>query len=181
MNISDRFSGRPAEERSPQENAIYDALDSHGISFSRVDHDHADTMEDCLKIESVLGAGICKNLLLTNRQETDFYLLLLPGQKIFKTRFLSSQLNCARLSFAGPDHMASLLQTVPGSVSALELLFDRDCRIRLVMDRELMNDSMISGHPGFSTSTLSMALSDLLRYVRSTGHEPTWVDLPSEE
>lgn len=180
MKISEKFSGRPAEERTPQENRIYDALDSLAIPFDRVDHDHADTMEDCLTIEKVLGAPICKNLLLTNRQETDFYLLLLPGQKVFKTKFLSSQLNCARLSFASPEHMASLLQTVPGSASALELLFDTEHRVRLVMDRELQAGPVISGHPGFSTSTLSMSLEDLLRYVRSTGHEPVWVDLPSE-
>lgn len=180
MNISERFAGRPAEERSPQENRIYDALDELNIPYSRVDHDHADTMEDCLKIESVLGAKICKNLLLTNRQETDFYLLLLPGQKIFKTKFLSSQLNCTRLSFATPEHMSSLLQTIPGSASALELLFDTEHRVRLIMDKELQNDPVISGHPGFSTSTLSMSLEDMLRYVRFTGHEPTWVDLPTE-
>ena len=181
MTISERFTGRPAEKRSPQEDQIYDVLTELDIPFYRVDHDHADTMEDCLKIESVLGAKICKNLLLTNRQETDFYLLLLPGQKIFKTKFLSSQLNCARLSFATPEHMSSLLQTIPGSASALELLFDTEHKVRLVMDRDLQKDTVISGHPGFSTSTLSMSLEDMLRYVRFTGHEPVWVDLPIEE
>lgn len=180
MYISEKFNGRPQEARSTQENRIYDALEALQIPFDRVDHDHADTMEDCRKIEVVLGAKICKNLLLCNRQETVFFLLLLPGNKVFKTKYLSSQLNCARLSFATAEHMNELLQTIPGSASALELLFDPDQRVRLVMDRELQTDPVISGHPGFSTSTLALSMEDFLRFVSSTGHTPIWVDLPHE-
>ena len=116
-----RYSGRPAEKRSEQEEAIYDKLDALGIAYDRVDHDAANTMEDCLLIESTLGGKICKNLFLCNRQETDFYLLMMPGGKPFKTKYLSAQLGCARLSFANAEHMAELLHTIPGSVSALEL------------------------------------------------------------
>ena len=175
-----RYSGRPADKRSPQEEAIYDALERLEIPFDRVDHDHADTMEDCLLIESVLGGRICKNLFLCNRQATEFYLLMMPGDKPFKTKYLSAQLGCARLSFADAGHMAALLQTIPGSVSALELLFDTEKKVRLVIDRDLLRDDHVSGHPGFSTSTVRLAGEDMLRYVCSTGHEPTYVDLPAE-
>ena len=175
-----RYAGRPAEKRSEQEEAIYDRLDALGISFERTDHEHADTMEDCLLIESVLGGKICKNLFLCNRQGTAFYLLMMPGDKPFKTKYLSSQLGCARLSFADERHMARYLRTIPGSVSALELLFDTSGQVRLVIDRDLLKDETISGHPGFSTSTIKLAREDMLRYVNSTGHEPTYVDLPAE-
>ncbi|MDO5444057.1 MAG: prolyl-tRNA synthetase associated domain-containing protein [Eubacteriales bacterium] len=175
------YSGRPAEKRSEQENAIYNRLDELGISFFRVDHEHADTMEDCLLIESVLGGKICKNLFLCNRQQTDFYLLLMPGDKPFKTKYLSAQLGCSRLSFADEKHMADLLHTIPGSVSALELLFDTEIKIRLLIDEELMSEETISGHPGFSTSTLRMMRTDLLKYIESTGHIPTIITLPVPE
>ena len=106
MNIDNTlYSGRPTDERSDVEMAIYDKLDALGIEYKRADHDHADTMEDCLAIEKVLGAKICKNLFLCNRQKTSFYMLLMPGDKPFKTKFLTSQLNCARLSFAEADKM----------------------------------------------------------------------------
>lgn len=181
MNIDPvRYSGRPAERRSMQEEAIYDKLEELAIPFDRVDHDHADTMEDCLLIESVLGGKICKNLFLCNRQQTEFYLLMMPGDKPFKTKFLSAQLGCSRLSFADAGHMEQYLHTIPGSVSALELLFDTEGRVRLVVDRDLLGDETVSGHPGFSTSTLRMAREDLLRYVEATGHSPTIIDLPAE-
>lgn len=171
-------TGRPSDQRIPQEEAVYDKLEKLGIEFARVDHDHADTMEDCLKIESILGAKICKNLFLCNRQQTEFYLLMMPGDKPFKTKFLSAQLGCSRLSFADENHMRDYLSTIPGSVSALELLFDKENKVRLVIDRDLMTDEYISGHPGISTSTIRLKKEDLLRYVQEVNHEPTYIDLP---
>lgn len=182
MNIDPtRYSGRPSDDRIPQELAIYDHLDKLGITFDRVDHDHADTMEDCLLIEEVLGGKICKNLFLCNRQQTDFYLLMMPGGKPFKTKDLSPLLGCSRLSFADAGHMDQYLKTIPGSVSALELLFDTEHHVRLVIDRPLLEDDYISGHPGISTSTVRLKKEDLMRYVESTGHTPTVIDLPMPE
>ena len=172
------YTGRPADQRIPQEEAIYDKLDELSIPFARVDHDHADTMEDCLQIESVLGGKICKNLFLCNRQQTQFYLLLMPGDKPFKTKYLSAQLGCSRLSFADAGHMGDYLSTVPGSVSALELIFDVQGKVQLVIDRPLLEEADFCGHPGISTSTLRMEREDLLRYVEAAGHPPVYVDLP---
>ena len=71
MNIDNTlYAGRPTERRSEVEIAIYDKLDALSMDYKRADHDHADTMEDCLAIEKVLGAKICKNLFLANRQRT---------------------------------------------------------------------------------------------------------------
>lgn len=176
-----RHTGRPSQRRSAPEEAIFDQLDALGVTYDRVDHDHADTMEDCLRIEAVLGGRICKNLFLCNRQQTDFYLLLMAGDKPFKTKYLSAQLGCSRLSFADADHMARYLHTVPGSVSPLELVFDTERRVRLVIDRPLLSDEYFCGHPGLSVSTVRMRREDLLRYVSAVGHEPTIIDLPVEE
>lgn len=173
-----QYASRPSDGRIPQELAVYDRLEELNIPYIRVDHDHADTIEFCLEVEAVLGAKICKNLFLCNRQQTEFYLLMMPGDKPFKTKYLSAQLGCARLSFAGAEHMREFLQTVPGSVSALELLFDRENRVRLVIDRDLMQDEYISGHPGISTSTLRLRREDLLKYVEAAGHSPIYVNLP---
>ena len=172
--------GRPREKRTEQENAIYDRLEALQIPFLRADHAPADHMEACKAIEKALDGVICKNLFLCNRQQTDFYLLLLPPDKVFKTKYLSSQLNCARLSFATPEHLDHYLHTRPGSASLLELLFDTDHHVRLVIDNDLRSDQYLCCHPGFSVSTVKLLRTDALRYVASTGHEPIWVDLPTE-
>ena len=172
------YTTRPTDGRIPQEEAIYDKLEELHIPYRRVDHDHADTIEICHQVERILEGKICKNLFLCNRQQTEFYLLMMPGDKPFKTKYLSAQLGCSRLSFADAGHMARFLQTVPGSVSAMELLFDTEHHVQLVIDRELMEDAYISGHPGISTSTLRLKREDMLSFVSATGHEPTYIDLP---
>lgn len=103
---------------------------------------------------------------------------MMPGEKPFKTKYLSAQLGCSRLSFADDGHMADCLNTIPGSVSALELLFDKEGRVQLVIDRELLADAFLSGHPGISTSTVRLTREDLLRYVEGVGHPPIYIDLP---
>lgn len=176
-----RYTTQPTDQRIPQELAVYDRLQELDIPYVRVDHDHADTIECCEQVEAVLRSKICKNLFLCNRQQTEFYLLMMPGGKPFRTKYLSAQLGCSRLSFADAGHMERYLQTVPGSVSALELLFDTEHRVQLVIDQDLMTDPFLSGHPGISTSTLQLKREDLLKFVASTGHAPVYVTLPTPE
>lgn len=176
------YKGRPADctGRLEKEIRTYDLLDALGLEYWRTDHAflRADTMEDCMVIDDCLGATVCKNLFLCNRQKTNFYLLMMPGDKPFKTKDLSPLLGCSRLSFAGPEHMERLLRTIPGSVSALELMFDTQAQVRLVIDRDLLKDRYLSGHPGISTSTLCLEREEMIRFVEATGHTPTYLDLP---
>lgn len=176
------YKGRPADctGRLEKEIRTYDLLDALGLEYWRTDHAflRADTMEDCMVIDDCLGATVCKNLFLCNRQKTNFYLLMMPGDKPFKTKDLSPLLGCSRLSFAGPEHMERLLRTIPGSVSALELMFDTQALVRLVIDRDLLKDRYLSGHPGISTSTLCLEREEMIRFVEATGHTPTYLDLP---
>ena len=111
------INGRPADERLEKEIRVYDFLDGLNVSYQRIDHPAAMTMEDCAAIDKVLNAVTCKNLLLCNRQKTAFYLLLIPGDKVFKTKDLSAQIGSSRLSFAGAEDMEALLDITPGSLS----------------------------------------------------------------
>ena len=101
------LNGRPSDPsgRLEKEIRVYDFLDSLGISYQRVDHEALMTIEACRDVDQLLDAMICKNLFLCNRQETSFYLLLLPGDKKFKTKEVSSQLGVDRLSFANETSM----------------------------------------------------------------------------
>ena len=127
----------------------------------------------------MLGCGICKNLFLCNRQATEFYLLLLPGDKPFKTKLLSKQIGSARLSFASADYMEELLDITPGSVSVLGLMNDAQRRVHLLIDNDLLADEYLGCHPCINTSTLRIAMSDVLqKLIPAMGHEPTFVTLP---
>lgn len=182
MNTSSLQFGRPADfsGRLPKEQRCYELLDSIGVEYARVDHEHADTIEACHEIESTLGALICKNLFLTNRQQTEFYLLLMPGDKPFKTKLLSKQIGTARLSFASPEHMERYLDITPGSVSVLGLMNDGG-KVHLVIDRDLLKDEFIGCHPCINTSTLRLRTEDVIgKLLPAVGHEYSLVELPWE-
>ena len=156
--------GAPTEldDRTMRERDTYAFLDALGIDYARVDHAPADTMEICRGIEAVLGAHICKNLFLCNRQQTAFYLLMMPGDKPFRTKELSAQIGSSRLSFATPAHMEEYLGVAPGSVSVLGLINDKEERVRLLIDADLLKNERIGCHPCVNTSTLRLRTTDLL-------------------
>lgn len=173
--------GAPTElsGRLSKEIKTYQRLDALRIFYERVDHEAAETMELCAKIDKVLGASICKNLLLTNRQCTMFYLLLTPGDKKFKTKDLSAALGVSRLSFADGHYMEEFLDITPGSLSVLGLYNDLDRVVNLVIDDELKDSEYIGMHPCVNTSSLRIKTKDLLeRILPATKHSYRFVSLP---
>lgn len=184
MNISDTlFTSSPSpDNRLEKEIAVYKLLDSLDIAYTGIDHDEAATIELCKEIEKKLDTEICKNLFLCNSQKTAFYLLLMPGDKKFKTKDLSKQINSARLSFAGAEHMQEHLNITPGSVSVLGLMNDKKKAVKLLIDKDLLKDEYIGCHPCINTSTLKIKLSDIKeKLLPHLGYEATIVDLPVVE
>ena len=178
------YEGRPSdtEGRLPREIRTYDWLDRIGVRYERTDHERADNMEACNVIDSVLGVVICKNLFLCNRQKTVFYLLMMPGDKKFKTKELSAQINSARLSFAEPEDMLRLLDIEPGAVSIMRLMNDRHRAVQLLIDEDVLREEYIGCHPCVCTSSLRIRTSDVIdRFLPSTGHTYRTVCLKGED
>ena len=178
------FDGRPDDvsNRLDKEIRVYDFLDNLGITYKRIDHEEANTMEACAAVDEALKATICKNLFLCNRQQTDFYLLMIPGDKKFKTKELSKQLGVARLSFAGPEFMEEFLDITPGSASVMGLMNDTDNRVRLVIDEDVLLGEEIGCHPCINTSSIKFATKDLVEIIiPAMKHEYTLVKLFGED
>lgn len=177
------YEGRPVETagRLERELACYALLEQLGIPYRRVDHDAADTIAACEEIETWLGAKICKNLVLCNRQKTEFYLLLMDGAKPFRTKELSKQIGSSRLSFAPPEEMERHLGVTPGSATILALMNDKEHRVHLILDRSVADAEQFGCHPCINTSTLSLSMKDIReKFLPYLGVEPTLVDLPEE-
>ena len=176
--------GRPAtnEGRLEKEIRCYDLLDKLGVEYQRIDHEAAMTMEACVEIDKVLDATICKNLLLCNRQCTAFYLLMIPGNKTFKTSVLSKQIGSSRLSFADAEYMERFLDITPGSVSVLGLMNDHEHHVQLLIDEDVLKGEFFGCHPCINTSSLRLRTSDLMeKIIPAMGHEPRIVSLPAAE
>ena len=176
--------GRPADTtgRLDKEIRTYDLLDSLGVEYDRVDHAPAMTMEDCKEVDEILESMVCKNLFLCNRQETAFYLLMIPDTKVFHTKDLSAQIHSARLSFAKPEYMEKYLDITPGSVSVLGLMNDSEKKVQLLIDEDVMKEPYFGCHPCINTSSLKFTTEDLMqKIIPALEHEPVTVTLPVPE
>ena len=182
--IMELYDGRPqnTEGRQEREIAVYDLLDQLEIPYQRTDHAEADTMEACEEIDRILDTIICKNLFLCNRQETKFYLLMMPGNKPFKTKDLSAQIQSARLSFAKPEYMEEYLHIKPGAVSIMGLMNDIDNKVQLLIDRPVIEGEYLGCHPCVNTSSLKLKTKDVLdKFLPTVHHEAIIVNLPEGE
>lgn len=170
------MEGRPADcaGRLEKEIRSYDLLDRLGVRYQRIDHEAAMTMEACAAIDQALDATICKNLLLCNRQKTDFYLLMIPGDKVFKTSELSKKIGSSRLSFAPGEYMEAYLDITPGSLSVLGLMNDKDNQVHLLIDGDVLKGEFVGCHPCINTSSLRLRTADLMeKVIPAMGHEAT--------
>ena len=177
-------NGRPADAagRMDKEIRTYDFLDGLGVDYQRMDHEAAFTMEACKEVDEALGVEMCKNLFLCNRQKTDFYLLLIPGDKVFKTKELSKQIGSARLSFASAEYMEKYLDITPGAVSIMGLMNDKNNVVRLLVDEDLLKEEWIGCHPCVNTSSIRVKTKDMFDTVmKAMHHEMTVVNLTGEE
>lgn len=173
--------GRPTDcsGRLDREVRVYDLLDELGIEYERTDHEEANTMEKCNEIDKILDTIICKNLFLCNRQQTEFYLLMMPGDKPFKTKYITKQLGCSRLSFAPSEKMLEYLDIKPGAVSIMGLMNDKNNKIQLVIDKPVVESETLGCHPCVCTSSLKFKTKDIVeKFLPAVHHVPIIVDLP---
>jgi len=178
------YTGRPenTDGRLPREVHTYDYLDRLNIPYQRTDHERADNMEACNVIDAVLEVVICKNLFLCNRQKTNYYLLMMPGDKKFKTKELSAQINSARLSFADAEDMLKYLDIEPGAVSIMGLMNDTEKHVKLLIDEDVLKDEYLGCHPCVCTSSLKLKTKDVIDiFLPATGHDYQCVHLTGEE
>ena len=174
------FHGRPESEegREEKEIRVYDLLDQLGIDYYRTDHEEAGTMEACHEIDAVLQTIICKNLFLCTANKKHYYLLMMPGDKPFKTKVLSKQIQSSRLSFGKPDAMEEYLDIKPGSVSIMGLMNDHDNHVQLLIDEDVLNAEYLGCHPCVKTSSLKLKTKEIFDiFLKAVHHDPIIVKL----
>ena len=160
------------------EKKILDKLDSLKIDYKVYRHEAKFTVEEKEELDRELGitARHCKNIFLTNRSKTVFYLLVMPFEKTFRTAEVSKELGTSRLSFASEEMLMDMLHCKSGSLGSLSLMFDEDVEIGLAVDRELLDCEELCFHPNIDTTTVTMKTCDYLDiFLPKIRHTPNFV------
>jgi Ala-tRNA(Pro) deacylase len=158
-----------------REKKVYEALDALFISYERFSHGPAMTMQDCEIFDAGRKTAHCKNLFLTNRQGDRFYLLLLVGDKPFKTKDISKQLGVARLSFGTPAQLMDKLGLLPGAVTPMGLVNDTERAVHVLLDQDVAAWEDVVVHPNVNTASVVLKTKDLLRFLEAMGNPLTYV------
>lgn len=140
---------------------IYNILDYLHIDYVRLNHSPIMTMEEGTTIAQQLNVIPCKNLFLVNKQK-EYFLLLLLGDKKLSAKNIAKQIGSSHLSFASSEEMECLLSSTPGAVSILGLIYDKENKVKLLIDKEILKISYIGCHACENTCSLKLKTNDIL-------------------
>nr|WP_302598495.1 prolyl-tRNA synthetase associated domain-containing protein [uncultured Cellulosilyticum sp.] len=175
-----RMIGAPQNKigRLEKEIRVYDLLERLDIPFERIDHEPLMTMAQCNVVDEALEAIVCKNLFLCNSKKDQYYLLMVVGDKKFRSRQVADQIKSSRLSFAGAQEMEAYLDITPGAVSVMGLMNDTSNKVQLLIDEDLVRYEYMGCHPCVNTSSLRIKTRDVLeRFLKAVNHMPIFVHL----
>lgn len=173
IKVGKPTKGMPSEFENPLQEAIYRKLEAFGIDYLRVENEPAVTMDDCKAIDRAFGEKTIKTVFLTNRQRTKFYLLSMPGNKPFVTRLFGAAMLIPRVSFADEETLKAILGTPHGAATPLSVIHDRDGKVEMAIDVELLDREKIVIPDGTLHGYICLQLAELIdKYLDGTGHKP---------
>ena len=176
IHTSEIRTEKPVTFINETQRKVYETLERLGIPVERIDNDPAVTMEDCEAVDAALGVPTVKTLLLCNRQQTMFYLYVMPGDKPFSTKDFGAALQISRVSFAPAPMLLAFLGTEVGATTPLSLVADPERRVRLIIDRAAVEPEAVGCPDGTTTCYMRIRTADLLgKFIPETGHVPTFI------
>ena len=155
---------------------LFDRLAALGIATKTVDHPAVRTVADTEGHHIDLPGADTKNLFLKD-DKGNLVLVIAKTSTQVDLKSLPKKIGCGRFSFGKPDLLMEMLGVEPGSVTAFAVINDAGQRVRVIVDQELMAFDSVNCHPLENTATTNIARDDLLRFIRSTGHDPQVVVL----
>jgi Ala-tRNA(Pro) deacylase len=150
---------------------LFARLDELGIASTTVEHEAVFTVAESSRLERELPGGHTKNLFLKDKKDR-LYLVVALGSAHIDLKTLHRQLGSDRLSFGKPELLMEVLGVPAGSVTPFALINDTDGRVTVILDADMMRHERLNYHPLENTATTNIAREDLVRFIRSCGHEP---------
>ena len=152
--------------------ALFDRL---GIAHSTLEHPAVFRVEEGQEIKAALPGGHTKNLFLKDSRD-QLWLISALGETRIDLKALPAVIGSGRLSFGNEALMLDALGVTPGSVTLFALINDRDHRVRVVLDKALLDHALVNFHPLTNTATTAISSADMLAFLRRLDVEPLMVD-----
>lgn len=152
---------------------LYKLLQDLDIAYEEQDHEAVFTVAQAQALKARLSGCGCKNLLLTNKKHTAYFLAIMEAEAKADLKALSGLVGAGRLSFASPEELMDLMGLIPGSVSPFGLINDPEGRVGVLLSKELVGQRLIF-HPNTNCKSLALSYEDFLKYLQAVGREPVF-------
>ena len=156
----------------------YEYLNCRGISYEITEHKAVYNMAEAAEIFLPYPEFEAKNLFVRDDKKRNYYLITVKGDKRVDLKEFKQKYQTRALSFASDADLMNYLGLIPGAVTPLGLLNDREHRVQFLIDREFLQDSGIIGvHPNDNTATIWLKVGDLIRILEEHGTAVSPVDV----
>jgi Ala-tRNA(Pro) deacylase len=151
---------------------LFAALDALGIKHSTIKHPPLFTVEQSRALRGQIPGGHTKNLFLRDKKHA-LYLVVAEEDAEIELKGLHRLLGASgRFSFGAADLLREVWGVEPGSVSPFGAINDSEGRVTVVLDAAMMEHDILNFHPLINVMTTAIRRDDLVKFLRSTGHEP---------
>jgi Ala-tRNA(Pro) deacylase len=154
---------------------LFALLDRHGIAHSTLEHPAVFRVEEGQEIKAALPGAHTKNLFLKDAKD-QLWLISALGETRIDLKTLPKTIGSARLSFGREEILYDALGVRPGSVTLFALINDPQHRVRLVLDRALLDHETVNFHPLTNTATTAVSREGMLAFLDAVGVQPLIVD-----
>jgi Ala-tRNA(Pro) deacylase len=156
---------------------LFALLDRLGIAHRTVSHAALFTVGQSQALRGSIPGAHTKNLFLKDKKGALVLLAALEDAEI-ELKSLHRRITAhGRFSFASAELLRETLGVEPGAVTPFAAMNDRDGRVSVVLDADLMRHATLNFHPLRNTMTTAIAAGDLVKFLKATGHPPRIVEL----
>jgi len=156
--------------------ALLDKFEAQGITYDLYHHQAVFTVEESEAVDAGIPGTHCRNLFLRDKKKKNYLLVLQNATEVDMNK-LPDIIGSARLSFGSADRLWEFLGVKPGSVCPFSITNDTDNKVKILLDKSMMESDLVAYHPLLNTMTVTVKPSDLIKFIESTGHEAHIVDL----
>lgn len=157
---------------------IYSFLESKKIWHEITEHGVVYTMEELSHVDLPYPECDAKNLFVCDDKKKNYYLITVKGDKRVDLKEFKNKYNTRRLSFASADDLMKLMNLIPGSVSPLGLLNDKDLMVTFYLDKDFLSgEKLIGVHPNDNSATVWLKINDLVDIIKKHGNMVNIVEI----
>lgn len=155
---------------------LFEYLQAQGIAFDKYEHEPTFTVAESDHLKVHIPGAHCRNLFVRDKKHTMF-LIVAENETAIDLKKMQTVLGCGRLSFGSPERLWDYLGVIPGSVCPFAVLNDKGAAVKVILDKTMMDATLVNYHPMVNNMTISLTPDDLLKFLRSCDHEPDIMDL----